>query len=145
MTQSDGMDSADQAVKLFNRVRVELFNFIEENEEIMSEFFELTDRYNEACNEAREEIKAVTRSTGFTITPFTRAKRSEPSQVIDHKKLPAEIFTIPGVVKSVDGELIKSLAAEGEIPADVYKNAVIEKAPSSPAVRGPKEITIELT
>lgn len=134
---------ADQnPVTAYQRKRLALLSFIEENTEVFDRFFQMTDDYNACVVEAKQYVRDVEPVGPLVMGPFRRAKAGV-SIDYDPALVPASVLTMPGVVKKLNTDVIEQHILAGALNAKTMSKARTETTATA-KVDGPKEISVKL-
>ena len=152
-TQTLSADAIEMAKTLigdkideFYEVKQELSALIDEYPEVFEKFVTLAETYNANLSDVKNSIRSVpgTGGVSFRGTPFRRSV-GKPCYVFVPGTIPANILSMPGVVKTVDSSVLTALM-------DSHHDAGVREAleelavPSTTVckVYGPKEIVIQI-
>lgn len=130
------------AYKEFAEVKTALQEFIGENQEVMRVLAELTESYNMRIQAVREALQELDTNEQVKMGEFTRSARRPGTSIIP-SKLPAAVLSMPGVVKTVNAQVLLAMVESGDLDANVLTQASETNMPS-PTIRPPKEIVFGL-
>jgi hypothetical protein len=131
------VDLAEQAVAEFEGKKKILLTFIAENAKTFEIFDRLADDYNVSREAAKDLVRGVGSDSTINIGPFKRIPASKT--IINPQRLPPSMLLVPGVVKSVDRDILLALVDDGKLEHSILDSAT-DRVAQTPRVSGPREI-----
>jgi len=111
---------ANNAIDVLLKIKAELDKFINTNDEVFDEFLDLADRLNCARDAAIAAARNLEGGYKYRAISLTHPKEKIS---YDASELPPAILTMPGVVKTVDADVIGQLIQAGKIPQSAVTKA----------------------
>ena len=131
------------AVNKLETASADIKRFMDDNEVVMTRFMDLVFAYNTAHTSAKTALGTLPSSDkSQRVGPFTIAAPSKKT-VWHIEHLSDEDLRAPGVVKTLDAKVLKSMVVAGLL-TDAVVDAVTGSEKGTASITGPKPIVIDL-